>query len=274
MDKTVRLDNTDNFRVTGIVKDPPANASVRFNFVVPVTYQFQKHPELLTQPKSFSTNNLQLFVKLKPGIPYAQVAPKIRNIEHTETGNTNAMLSYVTLQPMERWHLYSNYVNGQDTAGFLTYVKMFSMIGLLVLLIACINFINLTTARSEKRAREVGVRKAIGSQKKDLIFQFLTEAFLLTGIAFQFSFLLVVLALPAFNQLTGTQFNLPYGNVGFWGLLLGCLFFTSVLAGSRPAFYLSSFNAVKVLKGTGEPAVGLPFKERPWSSSNLPTRWP
>ena len=97
------------------------------------------------------------------------------------------MNSYVTLQPMARWHLYSNYINGKDTAGFLNYVKMFSIIGLLVLLIACINFINLTTARSEKRAREVGVRKAIGSQRKDLVLQFLMEAFLLTTIAFVFA---------------------------------------------------------------------------------------
>ena len=99
------------------------------------------------------------------------------------------MNSYVTLQPMERWHLYSNYVNGKDTEGFLRYVRMFSIIGLLVLIIACINFINLTTARSEKRAKEVGVRKAIGSQRKDLIIQFLIEAFLLTIIAFVFAVL-------------------------------------------------------------------------------------
>ena len=250
MNKMVRLDNTDNFRVTGIVKDVPANASVQFNFVVPVTYQFQKHPEILTQQNSFSSNNLQIFVKLKPGIAYSQVAQKIRNIEHTETGNINAMNSYVTLQPIERWHLYSNYVNGQDTEGFLTYVKMFSVIGLLVLIIACINFINLTTARSEKRAKEVGVRKAIGSQRKDLIAQFLTEAFLLTTIAFLFSLLIVVLALPAFNQLTSTQISIPYTNVYFWMIMFGCLLLTSILAGGRPAFYLSSFNAVKVLKGT------------------------
>src|ERR1044072_1476716 len=107
------------------------------------------------------------------------------------------MNSYVTLQPMERWHLYSNYVNGKDTAGFLEYVKMFSIIGLLVLIIACINFINLTTARSGKRAREVGVRKAIGSQRKDLVLQFLSESFLLTFIALIFSLLFVQLALPA-----------------------------------------------------------------------------
>jgi ABC-type antimicrobial peptide transport system permease subunit len=159
------------------------------------------------------------------------------------------MNSYVTLQPMQRWHLYSNYVNGQDKAGFLEYVKMFSIIGTLVLLIACINFINLTTARSEKRAREVGVRKAIGSQRKDLIIQFLSESFLLTFIAFLFSLLLVGLALPPFNALIQSNISIPLSNARFWLLMMGCVLTTSLIAGSRPAFYLSSFNPVKVLKG-------------------------
>ncbi len=160
------------------------------------------------------------------------------------------MSSYVTLQPMQRWHLYSNYKNGQDTAGFLEYVNMFLIIGLLVLIIACINFINLTTARSEKRAKEVGVRKAIGSQRKDLIIQFLSEAFLLVVIAFALSLVLVQLALPGFNTLTETQLTIPFSNGYFWLLMLACILLTTLLAGSRPAFYLSSFNAVQVLKGS------------------------
>ena len=250
MNKTIRFDNADNLKVTGVLKDIPNNATVNFNFVVPSTYSYQKNPSIKSNAgSSFGNNNLQIFVKLRPGISYAQVAPKIRNIEHTEKGNINAMNSYVTLQPIERWHLYSNYINGQDTPGFLTYVNMFSVIGLLVLIIACINFINLTTARSEKRAKEVGVRKAIGSQRKDLIIQFLSESFLLTLIAFIFSLLIVVVLLPSFNTLTGTHLHIPFSNGYFWLILLGCVVFTALLAGSRPAFYLSSFNPVKVLKG-------------------------
>ena len=251
INKTVRFDNTNDLKVTGIIKDVPNNSSLSFSYVVPATYIYQTSPQVKADGlSSFSANNRQIFVKLKQGIPYRQVAPKIRNIEHTETGNTNAMRSYVTLQPVERWHLYSNYVNGQDTPGFLQYVKMFTIIGVFVFLIACINFINLTTARSEKRAREVGVRKAIGSQRKDLIIQFLSEALLLTSIAFIFSLLFVQLALPSFNQLTGNDISIPYFNGYFWALMVACVVFTSLLAGSRPAFYLSSFNPVKVLKGT------------------------
>lgn len=251
MNRMVRFDNANELRVTGIIKDVPPNASFSFNYIVPATYMYAVNPQIKTDGlSSFSNNNLQIFVKLKPGVAYAQVAPKIRKIEHSEKDNFNAMSSYVTLQPLERWHLYSNYINGQDTEGFLTYVKMFSIIGLLVLIIACINFINLTTARSEKRAREVGVRKVIGSQRKDLIIQFLTEALLLTIIAFVFAVLLAWISLPVFNTLTQTHVIIPFDNTYFWLVMMGCLFITALLAGSRPAFYLSSFNPVKVLKGS------------------------
>src|SRR6185312_9916086 len=250
INKIVRFDNAHNLKVTGIIKDVPSNATFSFKYIVPSTYSYAVNPQIKTDGLStFSNNNVQIFVKLKPGINYTQVAPKIRNIEHTETGNINAMNSYITFQPLMRWHLYSNYINGKDTAGFLEYVKMFSIIGLLVLIIACINFVNLTTARSEKRAKEVGIRKTMGSLRRNLVIQFLSEALLLTVIAFAFSLLLVQLALPAFNTLTKTHISIPYLNGYFWLLILGCILLTALLAGSRPAFYLSSFNPVKVLKG-------------------------
>jgi putative ABC transport system permease protein len=251
INKMVRFDNKDDLRVTGVLKDLPGNSSLKFNYVVPFSYIEQTSQYIKdARAGSFQQNSFTIYVKLKPGIDYARVAPKIRNIEHTEPGFSNPMNSYVTFQPIARWHLYSNYVNGQDLPGFLEYVKIFSIIGLLVLLIACINFINLTTARSEKRAREVGVRKAIGSQRKDLILQFLTESFLIVLIAAFFSFLFVQLALPAFNTLTGNQIHIPYSSMRFQLIMIACIFFTALLAGSRPAFYLSSFQPVKVLKGT------------------------
>src|SRR6185437_722640 len=134
--------------------------------------------------------------------------------------------------------------------GFVEYVRLFSIIGLLVLAIACINFMNLSTARSEKRAREVGVRKAIVSARIDLVYQFLLESILITSISFLLGLLLVQLALPSFNTLTNADVYVPYGNISFWGIMILFVLVTGLIAGSRPAFYLSSFNPVKVLKGS------------------------
>ena len=251
VNKTVRFDNENDLKVTGILKDLPANSSFNFKFLVPFSYVEQTNEGVRrSRAGSYGNNSYRIYVKLKPGADYAKVYPKIRTIEHTETDNTNAMNSFVTLQPIERWHLYSNYVNGKDTAGFLEYVRMFSVIGLLVLLIACINFINLTTARSEKRAKEVGVRKAIGSHRSDLVLQFLIESFLLTLLAFILSLVLVQLALTPFNTLTGSKIAIPFSTIYFWLIMIGCVTLTAVVSGSRPAFYLSSFQPVKVLKGT------------------------
>lgn len=264
MGKTLRFDNEHDLVVTGILKDLPANSSFSFNFLVPFSYREQGNPDIKKErlSGSFGNNNLQIFVQLKAGADYAKVYPKIKFIEHTEKESQNAMLSVVTLQPLLRWHLYSNYKNGKDLPGFLEYVRIFTIIGVLVLLIACINFINLTTARSERRAREVGVRKAIGSQRKDLILQFLLESFVLTLISFVFSIAFVQLALPAFNTLTNSKIVIPYTNIGFWGVALTCICITALIAGSRPAFYLSSFQPVKVLKGTIQvgPVASLPRK--------------
>jgi ABC-type antimicrobial peptide transport system permease subunit len=251
INKMVRFDNKDELKVTGILKDFPANSTFQLNWIVPFSYIEQTNPRVkANRTGSFGGNSYQIFVKLKPGVTLAQVAPKVRLITHSETDNTNAMKSFVILHPMKDWHLKSEYENGQNVGGFIEYVRMFSIIGILVLLIACINFINLTTARSEKRAREVGVRKAIGSMRKHLVLQFLAESLLLTVFAFLFSLLFVQLALPAFNALTGSKISLPFSNIFFWLGMIGCVLITSLLAGSRPAFYLSSFNPVKVLKGT------------------------
>jgi ABC-type antimicrobial peptide transport system permease subunit len=159
----------------------------------------------------------------------------------------------VFMQPMKDWHLYADFKNGIAVGGFIAYVRIFSIIGLLVLIIACINFVNLSTARSEKRAKEVGIRKAIGSNRYSLIFQFLVESLVITFAAFIVSLVLVQLSLPFFNTLTKTSINIPFSNAGFWLIMMGYVLVTGLLAGSRPAFYFSSFNPVKVLKGVKEP---------------------
>lgn len=250
INKMVRFDNKNDLKVTGVLKDIPSNSTFQFSFLVPFSYLEQISPNVkANRSGSFGANAYQQFVKLKAGTDFAALSARIRNIQRKEGGNQNAMNSYVFLQPVENWHLYSNYKNGRETEGFMEYVRMFTIIGLLVLLIACINFINITTARSAKRAKEVGVRKAIGSDRKSLIFQFLAESFLLTFISFLLSLVFVQLALPGFNSLTGTTITIPYLNGAFWLILLGCVIVTAVIAGSRPAFYLSSFTPVRVLKG-------------------------
>ncbi|PWK78872.1 putative permease [Mucilaginibacter oryzae] len=248
INKVVKVDNNYNLKVTGVIQDVPLNSTLQFKYVIPFSLMEQQ-PYMKGAHDSFGNNAYELFAKLKPGVTYAQLAPKIKNIEKGED-NINAENSDVIMQPMADWHLYSDYKNGVAGGGFIDYVRTFSIVGVLVLLIACINFINLTTARSEKRAREVGVRKAIGSQRQHLIFQFLTESTLITLISFICSILFVQIALAPFNALTGTTIAIPFNNITFWLLAIGCVLITALIAGSRPAFYLSSFNPVKVLKGT------------------------
>ncbi|WP_259071400.1 ABC transporter permease [Mucilaginibacter sp. X4EP1] len=251
INKIVRVDNHDNLKVTGVIKDLPANSTFQFKYVIPFSYyEATQNYVKMSRTGSFGNNDYAIYAKLKPGVSFAAVSAKINNIEKGETNNLNAVNSNVILHPLLKWHLFNDFKNGKASSGFIDYVRIFTLIGALVLLIACINFINLSTARSEKRAREVGVRKAIGSQRKDLIFQFLVESGLITFIAFLFSILFVQLALPAFNSLTGTLISIPFLNPVFWIIMMTCVLFTALLAGSRPAFYLSSFNPVKVLKGT------------------------
>jgi putative ABC transport system permease protein len=249
LNKAVRFDNQNDLKVTGILKDVPHNSTLQFNYLVPFSYLESTNSFVkLARSKGYGWTNFATYVKLKPGISYAQVVPKIRDIEKTETDNFMSMATNVILAPVANWHLYEAFDKGKPVAGFIEYVRIFSIIGILVLLIACINFINLTTARSEKRAKEVGVRKAIGSGKKELVFQFLVESVLLTFIAFIVSILFVQLTLPSFNSLTGDEIKIPFSSETFWMIMLGCVLVTALAAGSRPAFYLSSFNPVKVLK--------------------------
>jgi putative ABC transport system permease protein len=249
LNKIVRYDNKNDLKVTGVLKDIPANSTLQFNFLAPFSYLESTDSWIkLARSRGFGWTNFTTYVQLKQGISYAQVAPKIKDIEKTEKDNSMSMTTNIILDPVENWHLYENFEKGKPVSGFIEYVRIFSMTGIFVLLIACINFINLTTARSEKRAKEVGIRKAVGSSKKDLVSQFLIESVLLTFIAFVFSILFVQLALPSFNTLTGSTIEIPFTNASFWIIALCCVLVTALAAGSRPAFYLSSFNPVKVLK--------------------------
>ena len=154
------------------------------------------------------------------------------------------------IHPMSKWHLHGNFKNGENTGGLIRYVKLFGIAGIFVLLLACINFMNLSTARSEKRAKEVGIRKTIGSVRKQLLLQFFSESVLISFIAFILCLLLVQLAMPLFNQVTDKKMVIPWDNIYFWLLAIVFCLITGLIAGSYPALYLSSFQPIKVLKGT------------------------
>jgi ABC-type antimicrobial peptide transport system permease subunit len=248
MGKIIRRDNWENLKVTGVLKDIPGNSTLRFDYIT--SFQaFTANDWVKAAITNWNDNYFQIFVSLKPNITYAQVESKIGGlVQQYAPVSYKTFQQRVIMQPLQDWHLYTDYKNGVATGGLVDYLRMFSIIGILVLLIACINFMNLSTARSEKRAREVGIRKVAGSSRQGLILQFLVESIVLTCLAFLVSLLIVQLALPAFNALAGTNIRLPLTNAGFWLIMLGYVLITGLLAGSRPAFYLSSFQPVKVLK--------------------------
>ncbi|MBS1520371.1 MAG: ABC transporter permease [Bacteroidetes bacterium] len=250
MGKTVRIDNSQSLKVTGVIKEIPKNSTLQFHYIMPFAFGEATQDWMKLGRTKWTWNSFNAYVVLEPGANYAQIAPKIRDIVNKRSPEMRVAKPEVFLHPMKDWHLYSDFKNGKSVGGFIEYVRMFSIIGILVLAIACINFMNLSTARSEKRAREVGVRKAIGSGRIDLVYQFLLESILITFISFLLGLLLVQLALPSFNTLTGSYIHIPYGNVVFWCIMIAFILVTGLAAGSRSAFYLSSFNPVKVLKGS------------------------
>jgi putative ABC transport system permease protein len=249
MGKYVRIDNQQNLKVTGVLKDIPKAATLQFSFLTPFSFKEQTESWMKTARTTWTNNSFNCYVELEPGVTQEQIAPRIRNLIYEHSVQMRPAKPLVVLHAVKYWHLYDDFKKGKEAGGYIDYVRMFSIIGILVLIIACINFMNLSTARSEKRAREVGVRKAIGSQRKDLIYQFLIESVLITFIAFIVSLVLTQLVLPAFNTLTGDSISMPYNTPLFWLAMIAYVLITGVLAGSRPAFYLSSFNPVKVLKG-------------------------
>jgi hypothetical protein len=154
MNKLVRVDNHDNLKVTGVIQDVPVNSTIQFKYIVPFSYLEATNSFVkANHTKGFDYNSYAIYAELKPGVSFGAVSAKIRDIEKGQTNSLNAVNSNVILYPMLRWHLFNQYKNGKADSGFIDYVRMFTLIGGLVLLIACINFINLSTARSEKRDR-------------------------------------------------------------------------------------------------------------------------
>jgi len=251
--KMVKLDNSTNLKVTAVVNGQPKNSSIQYDYLVPFQVQESIYDWIkLYHKTNWGNNSWQTFVQLQPNASEKAVNAKIKDVVISHFTDENTLKSVKPeniIHPMSKWRLYSDFENGKNVGGFIKYVRMFGILGLIVLIIACINFMNLSTARSEKRAKEVGVRKAIGSGRKELIRQFLSESMLIAALSFVFALGLVLLALPFFNKLTDKDMSLHIGNPIFWGVMILFTFLTGLLAGSYPAFYLSSFNPVRVLKG-------------------------
>jgi ABC-type antimicrobial peptide transport system permease subunit len=249
MNKTMEVYG-ENLKVTGVLQDLPRNSTFQFDYITSFN-AFESGGWVKQYLTDWSQSHFLIYASLKPNSNFEAAASKARLLVRTYAPDEYKVnKEEVSLQPMKDWHLYTEYTNGKASGGMIDYVRLFSIIGFLILLIACINFMNLSTARSEKRAREVGVRKAIGSLRKWLIWQFLLESVFMTFLAMVISVLFIIFALPLFNRLTGSFIAIPFGNVYFWLIVVSYALFTGLLAGSGPAFYLSSFKPIKVLKGS------------------------
>ncbi|RRQ50394.1 ABC transporter permease [Maribacter algicola] len=261
--KTIKVSNEHDMNVSAVYKDIPFNNS--FNdteFIIPWEKYLANNEWIRNAEDQWGNNSFQMFVQIADNTTMAGVTNKIKDVKKTLNENSAEFNPQIFLFPMEDWHLRGSFENGRQVGGRIKYVWLFGIIGAFVLLLACINFMNLSTARSEKRAKEVGIRKSIGSQKGQLVYQFLSESFLVVLFAFVLALVMVLLSLNGFNELSRKEISFPWANGTFWLVSLGFIMFTSLLAGSYPALYLSSFRPVDVLKGSFKAGkyAGLPRK--------------
>jgi putative ABC transport system permease protein len=249
LNKIIRLNNKENVRVAGVYKDFPGNSSFK-------DVSFLASWQLFTSMDGYAKfasdqwdeNSFQIFAQLKGGADVKGVSAKIKDIRMKREDPPKYKPEFF-LHPMSKWHLQGDFKNGVNEGGLLKLVRLFGMAGIFVLLLACINFMNLSTARSEKRAKEVGIRKTLGSGRPQLIRQFFSESILVSFIALLLCLLIVQLLLPFFNQITNKNMTVLWSNSLFWLVAITFCLVTGLIAGSYPAVYLSSFKPIKVLKG-------------------------
>lgn len=250
--QTVRINNKTDVKVTGVYEDMPHNSKFRdMSFIMPWDLYIIENEWIKTMTDPWGSNFTQTWAMLAENADMELVSAKIVDVKlnKVDEGGRNYKPE-VFLHPMSKWHLYSDFEEGVNVGGRIEFVWMFGIIGVFVLLLACINFMNLSTARSEKRAKEVGIRKSIGSMRAQLINQFFSESIVVAVLAFIVSLGLVYIALPAFNDVAGKKLTILWSSPTFWLIGLTFSLITGILAGSYPALYLSSFQPVKVLKGT------------------------
>jgi putative ABC transport system permease protein len=247
INQTVRVDNANDLKVTGVLKDVPKNSSFQFDCLLPWQLKVKMENWVKESQTNWGNNSFQIFMELNDAKNQAAVEASIKDLimKHEPEDFKRELF----LHPLLKWRLYSDFENGKSAGGGIEYVTTFSIIAVFILLIACINFMNLSTARSERRAREVGIRKSVGSKRFELIFQFIGESLFISSVAFCIAILIAQLVLPYYNTLVDKKLFIDYLSPKFLMFAFGLIFLTGIVSGSYPAFYLSSFQPVKVLKG-------------------------
>jgi putative ABC transport system permease protein len=253
MGKIIRVDNQHDLKVAGILKDVPSNSSFQFDFLLPYKHWQTNNDWVKRNETNWGNYSFQVFVELNDAKNKESVENSIRDML-AQHGEDKEIKHAFFLYPLLRWRLYSNFENGIEQGGMSDYVQLFTVLAVFIIVIACINFMNLATARSERKAREVGIRKSIGSRRSQLIFQFIGESLIITTISFIIAVIAAQLLLPSYNTLVEKKLFIDYMSTEFWVFSLGLILVTGIVAGSYPAFYLSGFEPVKVLKG--KPTVG------------------
>ncbi|RAJ06606.1 ABC-type antimicrobial peptide transport system permease subunit [Chitinophaga skermanii] len=240
--KHIKLNQSDIFTVSAVLNDPPVNTRFQFEYLLPWTYLQQ----LGWSNNSWLSNNVSTFVLLKPNVPASEVDARIKDLTQRHANRADVWTHF--LYPLKKWHLYTKFENGQPSGGRIETVRLFAIIAGFILFIACINFMNLSTASSDKRAKEVGVRKVVGAGREYLIGQFIIESTVTATIAGALALILAQFVLPAFNNLVGVQLSIPLDNLWFYIFFIAFTLFTGVLAGSYPAFYLASFKPISIFQ--------------------------
>ena len=243
--RSLVFDNIENLQVSAVFEDIPANSSIRFDFL-------RNWKDFIRQNdwvNNWGNSDPSTYVMLQPTADKGKVEEKIKDFIYRYKQKDPSFYDELALQPFPEKYLHSSFKNGYIDGGRIEYVQLFTIVAILILLIACINFMNLATAQAARRGKEIGVRKVIGAGRISLIGQFIGEAFFLTLLSMVAALLLSSLLLPVFSDLTGKQLFLPVRHPLFWAALFGLLVVTGFIAGSYPAFFLSSLDPVKVLKG-------------------------
>ena len=240
--QTIRIDSSAGFRIDGVLKDLPSNTGWNFEYAIP--YSYMKVTGWYRP--SWTEDGTRTYLTLKPGVTQASVDRLLKDVIKQHAPSTNEVFLY----PYTRYHLYGNFENGKETSGSIEYVRMFGIIAGFILLIACINYMNLSTARSVKKAKEIGVRKVIGAGRASIVFRFLGESIFVSFTSGLVAVFMAQLAIKGFSWLTWRNLHIPYANPWFWVALLGFVLLTGIIAGSYPAFYLSTFRPASVLKGS------------------------